>query len=257
MGTLLDIEPPGSLLAAQLAAAGVAVTTQQAEYAFGAEIAYYREHHLEGSDGPSLAALRERCAAMLHSALPADARTQITIPSLRKAMLASLRFIAMPYAHETLMTLRSAGMQLIVVSNWDISLEQALERAQLRSDLDAVVTSAAVGFAKPDEEIFRRALTLAGVGGAEAVHVGDSRRLDVAGARNAGIQPVLLSATPMHGVPTISSLSQLPSLLASLTASWQRPDRQHPDRPASPPSPSRAPLHDAWAERPAARQADE
>jgi FMN phosphatase YigB (HAD superfamily) len=54
------------------------------------------------------------------------------------------------------------------------------------------VSSAELGAAKPAPAAFRRALTLAGVPAAEAVHVGDRVEEDVEGARAAGIAPVLV-----------------------------------------------------------------
>jgi putative hydrolase of the HAD superfamily len=82
--------------------------------------------------------------------------------------------------------------------------------------VDAVVTSAEVGVAKPDPEVFHRALALAGVGPEAAVHVGDSPDNDVAGARAAGVRPVLVSrrsSTPAD-VEVIRSLTELPHLLS-------------------------------------------
>ena len=35
-----------------------------------AEMAYYREHHMEGRDAASLAELRRRCAGVLREQLP-------------------------------------------------------------------------------------------------------------------------------------------------------------------------------------------
>jgi FMN phosphatase YigB (HAD superfamily) len=45
---------------------------------------------------------------------------------------------------------------------------------------------------KPDRRVFEAALAIAGVGPEEAVHVGDSVANDVAGARAAGVRPILL-----------------------------------------------------------------
>lgn len=216
MGTLLTLEPPGPLLAAELAAAGAPIEAQEAERAFRVEIDYYRAHHLEGVDEESLSALRDRCATAMHTALPAHARAQVPIASLREAMLASLRFEAVPCAIETLRTLRAMGLRLIVVSNWDVSLPEALQLTRLMPYLDGVVTSAEVGVAKPGRAIFEHALKLAGAAPSDAVHVGDSPQLDVAGARKAGIQPILLGAASSPAAPSIASLAQLPGIVESL-----------------------------------------
>ena len=78
-----------------------------------------------------------------------------------------------------------------------------------------MVSSAAVGAAKPDPAIFTAALERAGARPEDAVHVGDSLEKDVAGARAAGIRPVLLcrDGDPPGGVEAIGTLSELPSLL--------------------------------------------
>jgi HAD superfamily hydrolase (TIGR01509 family) len=86
-----------------------------------------------------------------------------------------------------------------------------LERVGLRERVDAVVTSAAVGAAKPDPRIFTAALTAAGCEAHEALHVGDSPALDVAGARAAGIAARLLAR---GGGGDLTSLSELPALLS-------------------------------------------
>ena len=80
-----------------------------------------------------------------------------------------------------------------MVSNWDCSLADWLEPLGLLEHVDGVVTSADVGAAKPDAAMFERALALAGVEPAEAVHVGDSVENDVEGARAVGIRAVLVA----------------------------------------------------------------
>ena len=50
----------------------------------------------------------------------------------------------------------------------------------------AVLTVAVVSIEKPDPRIFELALTACGVGPEAAVHVGDSRRTDVAGGWRPG-----------------------------------------------------------------------
>jgi putative hydrolase of the HAD superfamily len=103
----------------------------------------------------------------------------------------------------------------VVVSNWDCSLADWLGPAGLLEHVDAVVTSAEVGVAKPGRGIFERALELARARPGEAIHVGDSLENDVAGARAAGIRAVLLArdSRPPGEVEAIRSLAELPALL--------------------------------------------
>jgi putative hydrolase of the HAD superfamily len=218
LGTLLALEPPGPRLAAELKAKhGIELGVADAEKGFAAEIAHYRAHHIEGSDPEMLEALRTDCAEVLRSALPARVGEAIALEELREAMLGSLRFRAYPEVRETLAALRARGYELVVVSNWDISLPSVLGEAGLGEALDGVLTSASLGSAKPDPEIFGAALALAGVAAGEAVHVGDSLEHDVAGARAAGVRAVWLrragTGEAPAGVPRISSLAELPALL--------------------------------------------
>jgi HAD superfamily hydrolase (TIGR01509 family) len=133
----------------------------------------------------------------------------------RRAMLGSLEFTPYPDALEALFTLRERGHPMIVVSNWDCSLPDWLGPAGLLELVDGVVTSADAGAAKPDPEIFRRALSLAGLEASEAVHAGDSLDNDVEGARALGIRPVLVQrrGDPPPGVEAVRVLSELPALL--------------------------------------------
>jgi putative hydrolase of the HAD superfamily len=194
MGTLVALEPPAPLLVAELAARfGATVSSEEAERAFAAEIAYYKAHHVEGRDEDSLADLRRRCAEVLHAALPAASRARFGAAELEPAMLASLRFRAYPDAVGWLAVLRAAGLKLAVVSNWDVSLASVLEGVGLAGLLDGVVTSAAAGAAKPDPAVFLRALELLQLRPEEAIHLGDSPELDRAGAAAAGIESVLVS----------------------------------------------------------------
>ena len=73
------------------------------------------------------------------------------------------------------------------MSNWDVSLHEVMERTGLRALVDAVLTSAEIGEAKPSGAMFRAALELAGARPAEAVHAGDSIEHDVAGALAMGM----------------------------------------------------------------------
>jgi putative hydrolase of the HAD superfamily len=214
LGTLLALEPPAPPLVAALAARGVTVTEAQAGAALRAEIAYYRAHHHEAVDAAALADLRDRCAAVLQRHLPAP------VPDLRAALLASLRFRAFDEVPDVLRALRAAGLRLVVVSNWDVSLHEALARTGLAPLVDGAISSAEAGAAKPATAIFARALALAGdgIGPDAVVHVGDDVEADVGGARAAGIAPVLVlrdgdRATPPPGVPVLSDLTGLPGLI--------------------------------------------
>ena len=211
--TLVELEPPAPRLrVALLEETGVDVGEEAAARGFGAEIGHYLAHHMEGRDEATLEALRDDCAAVLHEALGFP---ELDRAAVRRAMLEALGFRVFPDAPPALRSLRERGLRLVVVSNWDWSLPQWLERAGLAELVDEVVSSAVVGVAKPSPEIFRAALDLADAAPEEALHVGDSMSSDVEGARAAGLRAVLIARRggAPDGVESIRSLEHLPSLI--------------------------------------------
>jgi putative hydrolase of the HAD superfamily len=212
LGTVVALEPPAPRLRAELAQRfGFEVSEAEAAGALAAEIAYYRAHLDEGRDDAGLESLRRRCAEVLCAALPGDG-ARLEVDPLVEALLASLHFTAFPDALPALQSARQRGQRLVVVSNWDVSLVGVLRRLELEPLLDGIVTSAGAGARKPSPAIFERALELAGVPPGDTIHVGDTLDEDVAGARAAGIEPILIrrgDGPPVPGVRTISSLSEL------------------------------------------------
>jgi putative hydrolase of the HAD superfamily len=202
-GTLVAMDPPAARLAALH---GIPVDV--AERAFRAEIAYYIDHHVEGRDDASLDDLRDRCAQVLGEALGKWAPRDV-----RAAMLDAIRFHPFPEAAPALRELRERGLRLVVASNWDCSLPQVLEQADLAALVDGVVASAVVGFDKPAPQLFEAALELAGCDAADALHVGDSPAADVAGAQAAGIRALLLERDGASRDGVITTLAQLPGLI--------------------------------------------
>jgi putative hydrolase of the HAD superfamily len=215
LGTLVALEPPGPRLARGLARAGVEVSVAQADAAFASEARYYRAHLDEGRDRESLARLRRRCAEKLREVLPLSAQA-LEIDSLEAILLDALQFTAFADAREAIEAVRRLPARALVVSNWDVSLEDVLSRLGLAPLLDSVITSARVGARKPSGAIFARTLELAGVAPERAVHVGDSVQEDVMGARRAGIEPIFLSRDGQAGPPEVRTISGLDELADEL-----------------------------------------
>jgi putative hydrolase of the HAD superfamily len=113
--------------------------------------------------------------------------------------------------------LRDRGKQTGLISNWDVRLGLLLEEMDLDRFLDPLVISCQVGVAKPQPGIFRAALQRSGQPAHRALHVGDSYREDVVGARRVGIQAVLVrregDCAPLPGVRTIGDLREVLDLV--------------------------------------------
>ena len=212
LGTLVWLKPPAPRLRTLLAEEGYDVSEERAAAAFRAEISYYLEHHLEGSDGERLERLRDRCADEMRKALDMPDLDHATA---RRAMLGSLEFRPYPDVLPALGELRERDLTVVIASNWDCSLPEWLGPAGITELVDGVVTSAEVGAPKPNPRVFERALAVAGVEPGEALHVGDKVDNDVEGARAAGVRGILVQreGEPPEGVESISSLSELPALL--------------------------------------------
>ena len=133
-------------------------------------------------------------------------------------------------AKPALAALRERGLVVGAVSNWVWQLPELLHALDLVSHFDFIAASSRIGFEKPHPEIFHWALEQAGVEPGEAIHVGDHLDADVAGARGAGIQPVLIDrrdrfapADVPEGTPLIRTLTELiPIVDARLPASVAR-----------------------------------
>jgi 2-haloalkanoic acid dehalogenase type II len=181
LGTLLELQPPWTLLRARVPSE---ISDRRLVAAVRAEMDYYKEHAHEGRDEASLADLRRRCAEFLSAQLGVE----ITAEELMRAV----RMGAYPDAEPALRSLGERGLRLVVVSNWDCSLPRVLERCGLAPLLAGAVSSAEAGARKPDPAIFAPALELAGCEPNEALHVGDTPEEDLAAARAAGIRGLLI-----------------------------------------------------------------
>lgn len=97
-----------------------------------------------------------------------------------------------PEVIETLASLRSEGMALGIVSNWDLRLPIVIENMGLTSCFDFVLGSSACGATKPSPKIFEEALKHSRTRPDETLHIGDTYHEDFLGAEGVGIRPIHL-----------------------------------------------------------------
>lgn len=126
-------------------------------------------------------------------------------------------WVLYPETLEALAALRSRGLLLGVISNFDSRLFGLLEGLGLARFFAPVVISAQAGAAKPETTIFHQALAYHGLRPDEALHVGDSYEADVVGARAAGLTPVWVDrrahAPSTDGYLRVKSLAEIPAIL--------------------------------------------
>ncbi len=146
-----------------------------------------------------------------------------SLNALEQACLASA--YAMRGAHRCLARLAEAGITMAVLSSalYTPFLLWSLDRYGLLPFFRKVLTSADAGYYKSDPRLFEALLDGLGVQASEAVHVGDSYRFDVEGAKRAGLRAIWLNRSadgPHPGLAdaVVASLEQVPEAIASLWA---------------------------------------
>ena len=212
LGTLVELQPPAPRLQRLLREVGFEVSEERAAAAFMAEIAYYLDHHLEGSDRERLERLRDRCAEEMRRALELPDLDHATA---RRAMLGALEFRPYPDVLPALGELRERGLHRRDRQQLGL-LAAGLARADGHHGAGGRRGHLGRGRGAQAEPARVRARACdRGRGAGEALHVGDKVDNDVEGARAAGVRGILLQreGDPPADVEAISSLRELPALL--------------------------------------------
>ena len=111
-------------------------------------------------------------------------------------------------------TLKSRGIRLGLISNWDNRLRPLLTQLNLDGRFEVIVVSCEAGFTKPSPEIFQLAARELGVPGGAILHVGDSLEMDLHGASGAGLRAVrILRGAGPGAEDQIGSLLDLAGLV--------------------------------------------
>jgi len=127
---------------------------------------------------------------------------------LWQAFATARRWRLDPYAHALFEELRALGLQLALVSNADARFHQVFTELGLKEAFDGFFLSGEVGAEKPEPPIFRVVEAAMGARGPEILHVGDSPRQDVQGARDAGWHALQI-AQPQGLQPVLPEVRRL------------------------------------------------
>jgi HAD superfamily hydrolase (TIGR01549 family) len=123
--------------------------------------------------------------------------------------------------------LRDAGIKRALISNADADVTALCTRLEFAHEMNLIVTSAVVGWEKPDVRTFRAALDPLGVEPHEAIHIGDQPKSDVVGARAAGMRAALIDRyirhdPAAHDVPVVHGLMELVDLVLAHNEAGRR-----------------------------------
>jgi putative hydrolase of the HAD superfamily len=114
--------------------------------------------------------------------------------------------------------LQGLGVRLAVASNANGVLHRMFERVGLAACFDAICDSGVEGVEKPDPRFFDIVLARAGGRRETAIHVGDLYHVDVQGARNAGLRPVLMDPNDLYRDYDVERVRSLEELVAFVAA---------------------------------------
>ncbi|EMI46041.1 HAD family hydrolase [Rhodopirellula sp. SWK7] len=121
-----------------------------------------------------------------------------------------------PESLAALHTLRDRGLRVALISNLASPYKRAVVRLDLESYFDAILYSCDIGFAKPDPEIYRDALTKLNSTANSTLMVGDSQRSDVDGPMAVGIRGFLIDRNGQSsGDSVLRALTDVTSYLGS------------------------------------------
>jgi putative hydrolase of the HAD superfamily len=157
------------------------------------------QRHIELWEQGTASGAREVAGWAMHElgALGHGATFELLVAHFEHASHSS-RVVPLEGAVETVERLARAGVPCALVCDTGLTpgrvVREHLARLGLIPGLRAQLFSDEVGVPKPNPRIFHAALGALGVRAAGAVHVGDLRRTDVAGARGVGMTSVRLSA---------------------------------------------------------------
>jgi putative hydrolase of the HAD superfamily len=129
----------------------------------------------------------------------------------------SAGWVLFPETIEVLENLKSQGLKLGLISNFDSRVYSVMGALGILHYFDTVTISSETGFAKPHPKIFEAAARSLDTAPSEILLVGDSLADDVEAAEREGLRAVLVDRENRHAGAThvrrISDLREIASLL--------------------------------------------
>jgi putative hydrolase of the HAD superfamily len=126
--------------------------------------------------------------------------------------------ILFPSVHESLQKLYNCYKLHIITNGFEEVQQKKLDNCDLRKYFTSITTSEGAGVKKPEKGIFSYAFRLSGAMPEESLMIGDDIKVDIAGARNAGMDQMLFSPGGSNGSDIeanyqVSSWDEVPEIL--------------------------------------------
>jgi HAD superfamily hydrolase (TIGR01549 family) len=123
----------------------------------------------------------------------------------------------LPEGMETLQHLKEAGFILGLVSNRTKACHAELEELGILHFFEFAYVAGEVEAWKPNPKIFDRTLELTGANPAQIVYVGDNYFADIVGAKDAGLQPVLIDPKGIFSAADCTVIQKIDQLINIVT----------------------------------------
>lgn len=131
-----------------------------------------------------------------------------------------VRWNAFAKTIETLKELKSQGVGVGLISNWNDTARNVLKENHILPLLDHVVISSELGIEKPDERIFQHALEQNGVAPEKSLYIGDNYYDDVIGSKKVGMDSILINPFDRVGIEELDQqifvISNIENLIPAL-----------------------------------------
>jgi putative hydrolase of the HAD superfamily len=218
-GTLLHSDPsPAEIYAAELSRLGPTVTADDVGPVFAAAWAEMQSRTPAGKDRYASLPGGERAwwgrfIREVLGRLDHQAPWDVLLERLYAAFSSPSIWKTYPGARTTLAELAARGFKLAVISNWDGRLPKILTHLGLVESFQVVTVSAIAGVEKPASEIFETTLSALAAPATAALHVGDSPVEDYRGARDAGLDAVLIDRSGLFADAPFQRIDHLTQLL--------------------------------------------
>lgn len=201
--TLLHFKiPPGKLYAEFAASHGVSVDADVVVKKFGVNYKQMSQSH--PNFGKTSIGWEKWWETVIIKSLEDYVRNPSKACEISKDLIDSYKtgdnWVLNEGCEEILSLLKSTGITIGVISNFDPRLEGVLKDKNLDKYFDFILTSYAANCMKPDPKIFDQALILSKINNIveqEAVHIGDDVENDYIGPKSSGWQALLVSEKEM------------------------------------------------------------
>ena len=180
---------------------GIRVPPERLARGYAIADLYFNEENHRQPLGERAPADRDAFFARYEQIILEEAGVAVSLPLAKEiwdmAISVPKEFVEFEETRPVLAELRRRGYRLAVLTNLRRDMDELTRRLGISQYLEFCITGREVG-EKPATAIFEAGLRRMSVPPQQAIHVGDQPRSDVAGARDAGLHPVLIDRGGFH-----------------------------------------------------------